>query len=795
MQANSKNPGEESKPDVTVKSWGGWQSLSGGMGGYTDEYGRPDPSTNDLIGSVRDIAYSCISIIANNLSKHRLKLYIETPEGRLLPKCRKPDVKARINFKSRLLNSNVQEVVSHPALDLLYKSDGEHTALEVFKLVFFALEACGNAYLYKKRDAFGVMESLVFLPVDRITIVRDDDTGLIRGYKFGPGVNQKFIKRNDICHLKYPNIGDPYGYGFSPLQACYNRILISFQQAGYLSATLRNNARPDAVLSAADYSIGVNEAERLQKEFNQVYKLAGSGGIIVTSDKMSLQPLSWSPTDLGLDQLYQSLKISILNSFCIPQDIFDSTNSNRATAETAQYSFAVNCLAPRLAYLVEKLTQCIASEFDDRLFFYTDDIIPEDKEYELKKYDTLLKNGVITRNEWREVLGLDSERWAEEPLIPAGFTTEEQLEAQRLASLPPVAPPPAPIPEPTETTDDKVKLASTLSTMAQSVAAGQLPAESAIAIASVLGVSAEQARLLFPEPKQPERQEQQQLPSQTLPDAPQAPQEDEGGSESTQVETASEERSEKARKERRTLPMISGEEDPTLTLAIKTFFRRLAYEAEENVKMVKNFSTKAPDDEPPLFNAEMAQQDLFDLTIPRIRLLYDSAAKQASSYFEQGNNLFKVAQKRLEEAVQQATMEFAASTVATTTLEIEAAKAELRKELEQGLSQGEYKNQLRERVQKVFSNADNERAYLISHTEANRAVHGAQMIVAQESGQVKAARWLCDANACDHCRELDGMEVPLGQNFITVGIGSYSQVKHPPRHPACRCTMLLVLGD
>jgi hypothetical protein len=39
---------------------------------------------------------------------------------------------------------------------------------------------------------------------------------------------------------------------------------------------------------------------------------------------------------------------------------------------------------------------------------------------------------------------------------------------------------------------------------------------------------------------------------------------------------------------------------------------------------------------------------------------------------------------------------------------------------------------------------------------------------------------------CDVCRPLDGQTVPLGGKFEPGGFA------HPPAHPACRCTTVLV---
>jgi Phage Mu protein F like protein len=85
------------------------------------------------------------------------------------------------------------------------------------------------------------------------------------------------------------------------------------------------------------------------------------------------------------------------------------------------------------------------------------------------------------------------------------------------------------------------------------------------------------------------------------------------------------------------------------------------------------------------------------------------------------------------------------------------------------------------------------RAQLIARTETIRAQELTRHLTwdrLQREGALPLAlvvEWATaeDATVCELCDPLDGQQVPLGGKFE----GGYA---HPPRHPACRCTTVLV---
>lgn len=153
---------------------------------------------------------------------------------------------------------------------------------------------------------------------------------------------------------------------------------------------------------------------------------------------------------------------------------------------------------------------------------------------------------------------------------------------------------------------------------------------------------------------------------------------------------------------------------------------------------------------------------------------------------------FDVFRPEVQTAIRTAAMAFAASTNATSTVRLSLALQLLRRELEQGLAQGEALQRLTQRVGDIFANPA--RAFMIAATEASRAMHAGQFLAARASEIVKGKRWQASSDACPACMELDGQEVDLESPFhVDPKGGAYAVTMYPPLHPHCMCTWIEVL--
>ena len=181
-------------------------------------------------------------------------------------------------------------------------------------------------------------------------------------------------------------------------------------------------------------------------------------------------------------------------------------------------------------------------------------------------------------------------------------------------------------------------------------------------------------------------------------------------------------------------------------------------------------------------------EELADLLYPALKAWYEAAAGRLRVNLGLDGSPWEVVQEGLAEAARTAALDLAASTNATTSLEVEEAKRRLREELASGLESGETVNQLTQRVRAVYERAGTERAYLIADTSRTEAINRAELLTAKGAG-VTSKTWLADSLACLKCSGLNGRTVGIDEPF-SVEPGPYGVRMAPPRHPGCRCALL-----
>lgn len=182
---------------------------------------------------------------------------------------------------------------------------------------------------------------------------------------------------------------------------------------------------------------------------------------------------------------------------------------------------------------------------------------------------------------------------------------------------------------------------------------------------------------------------------------------------------------------------------------------------------------------------------------PILGLYWDESGKKVRERLGLDPDEWKVTDPKLEEKIRRASLTFCEATNATTSLNLDEALRKLREELVSGLlGEGETLRELTDRVNSVFDQAEEWRAFRIARTEAARAVHAAQLESAIESGVVAGLEWLVSGDACPLCIQIaaEVKQVKLGQKFAVKGDHpDYRDIRHPPAHPGCMCTALEVL--
>ncbi len=109
--------------------------------------------------------------------------------------------------------------------------------------------------------------------------------------------------------------------------------------------------------------------------------------------------------------LQQVMRDKILAGFRVPKTILGGSESetNRATAETANYVFAARTIKPKMEMIAQQLNEFLVPRYGDNLYLDFVDPVPEDKAQKVEEMKAATANqAVISINEAREeYFGLD----------------------------------------------------------------------------------------------------------------------------------------------------------------------------------------------------------------------------------------------------------------------------------------------------------------------------------------------------------------------------------------------------
>lgn len=121
----------------------------------------------------------------------------------------------------------------------------------------------------------------------------------------------------------------------------------------------------------------------------------------------------------------------------------------------------------------------------------------------------------------------------------------------------------------------------------------------------------------------------------------------------------------------------------------------------------------------------------------------------------------------------------------------EELKNDIRAELERGMLAGEGVNKLKERIKNIFSTTD-ARAQAIARTETNRANNFGKLDGYRQSGLMGELEWVAklDDRTSILCRNLNGQRVRVGEQFKASDGKKEWTGYIPPAHVNCRSTVV-----
>lgn len=650
------------------------------------------------------------------------------------------------------------EKEEHPLLDLLDGVNPDMIGSELKYLTSAHLDLVGNCYwLLTDKNGNAVKgdldkpEAIYLLDPSKTHPIIDKENFPLRitGYRMKLGNRTYTFPTSCIVHFRMPDPMNPFeGRGIVQAGAEYidnDNYAMEFNRKFFV-----NGARPSGFLETD--SVAETQLESIKIGFTEVHGgIDNMNRIGVLPKGVKWAPAGTSPKDMDFKNLSTDMRDRILALFGVSKTILGTAESdtNRATAETADYVFSKRVIRPHMELIVGFINEKLVPRFGDNLYISFIDPVPEDRQFRTQEMEAAVgKQPILTINEARdEYMGLGPVEGGDVLMSPltmgavgmpqgdgdvkpeAGKMYKKAIEAkvQKAANGKRVAYRPA-----------RTKLATR--------------AKSRVAMAESF------------------------------------------------AKTVTDKLKENlAAKKFDTTPEV----DEARWKEWSDYTHQAEHDIDEAMKKVNADQKKEVlENLPAAINKAIDPADLFDMknwisitvdaTLPILENLFEHQARSAGDEIGKPFDFTDTTRAAVKAGVEKM-----AESYQKTTREV------LTEKIDAGLQSGAPLADIAKTVEDIYEWSDNARAPMVAKTESFRAANDALKTAWKESGVVKTVKWYtASKDPCPFCSSLDGKTIGIDDNFFNAGDSltamdadggehhmtmSYGDVGVPPLHPNCAC--------
>ena len=336
-----------------------------------------------------------------------------------------------------IVKAGDQILEQHPLIDLLNRPNPLQSYSEFFSSLYGYILLSGNAYVLKVGSELGSPKELHQLRPDRIQI-KGGGNPIPEKYEYtvnGRVQNTYLVDQengySELKHIKLWNPLDDY-YGCSPLSAAAVEVDQFNMSSKHNVNLLSNGARPSGAVifkpkDDAGFAVNLTESQRQQllTDLNNRFTGAGNAGrpMLLEGD-FDWKEMGLSPKDMDFLNLKHMSATDIAMCFGVPSQLVGvpdaQTYSNVAEARLALYE---ETIIPYLRKIASDMNEWLVPMFGDNLTLEFDvDNIPALSERKKRTYENVtsaVREGIMTRNEARQQLGLDPIDGADDLYISA----------------------------------------------------------------------------------------------------------------------------------------------------------------------------------------------------------------------------------------------------------------------------------------------------------------------------------------------------------------------------------------
>jgi HK97 family phage portal protein len=552
----------------------------------------------------------------------------------------------------------------------------------------------------------------------------------------------------EIVHLRLPSAKN-FFTGISPVEAGREYIDNDNYAMEFNRKFFINGARPAGFLESE--FVSETQTDVLRMSFANMHEgIDNMNRIGVLPKGVKWVPTGSSPKDMDFSKMSITMQARILAMFGVSRTILGTAESdtNRATAETADYVFSKRVIKPHMTLICSFLQERLVPRYGDDLYLTFIDPVPEDRAARTAEMQAVMGNQpAMAADEARdEYLGLGPIPGGDKLMVSSTFHPIDE-------SAPNAEPDAKPTPKP------KKSLSKSLMT-----ARGE--------------------RIAF----RPARTKLQKRVAMRK-----------------QMETDLATRIAKAVKDALQQGFSTTEKDEQVWKEVSERTSKAQAEVKEIlIKLNAEQQKEVQDNLPAALTKGIEPSKLFDLDhwisittnafTPALTSLYESEGKAAAAEIGKPdlNPISDIeAEKALHESIIKMSTSYNQTTLSTLELKIN-----------DGLKAGDSLAEISKTVSEIYEWCDTWRADRMAKTAAFGTTNASLKAAWQQSGVVKTIKWYTtSSDPCIFCQAVNGKIISIGDVFfkngesITAGEGEnaksmtleYGDVGTPPLHPNCAC--------
>lgn len=484
---------------ASIAMFGTWARDTVSVADEVSQHRNRRYNAAELVARVEGTIEYCVRVVAEQCNAVPIRFYTTATSktgklwGKSISRKRMRDLRnPHVVGKAAGYATGSQDIVEvewHPIMDLLANPNPHMSGQEMDLLMWDHELTAGTAFVYVVGDE--MPEALYPLYPAWVT-PQPDKRKLIRGYWYYRGTPaEAFYEASEVdVYRLYPDRSNPY-IGRSPLRAIIKQADLCAAIVVEALSRIQNDCRVENAW-VSDLPI-LPEHQKEAEQRLQRYRGPTNKGKPVVLGGLKPYPMQQTYKDMEWKEIDERANRAVRNAYGVPESFADLNKSNLAGAETGMTNFHAVTIQPKVRMRAEQLTDLLLSRYGvqrGEIWAAPDNASMEDEERGARILVSLTSgtNPIITVNEARTQLGYEPVEWGDRPQFGAALIRPgtdpidvdseivEDVETTEPLALPEGG-------EPVQDTALNGAQVTSLIDLASQVSSGQLPVDSAVAIA------------------------------------------------------------------------------------------------------------------------------------------------------------------------------------------------------------------------------------------------------------------------------------------------------------------------